>query len=283
MKRDIDIAHLRTFLAVVEHKNMTHAAHLRNLTQSAVSQQIKRLEAILDCQVLLRSAGGITLTEAGERLLPEAVSLVRSNDETVALMTGTEVDSDVRLGVPQDIVSSLLPKALGTFHQAYPDIQITLVSASSRQLMQMFKTGQIDLALTTDDNRDDCATVLFKKRLVWIGAIGGQAFKRRPLPVAVGHRECPFRKAAALALSDKKIPWRSVTQVGSLEPVFATLIADMAVSPFLTGTLPAGTEEVHKHLPELPEFTLHLRLPERGLSVSEKSLWDVLNDELTEL
>lgn len=280
MKRDLDIGQLRTFLAIAEHKNITHSANLLNLTQSAVSQQIKRLEEGLGSKLLIRSARGVALTQQGRNLLPKAISLVRANDEILTCMTDKKAAADIRLGVPQDVVCSLLPSALSIFHRAEPDIQITLVSATSRELIVMLNKGEIDLALTTDGQTDLEATVLFKKKLVWVGAINGVAYTKTPLPVAVGAENCPFRKAASGALAKNQIAWRPVTQVGSLEPVFATLVADIAVAPFLPGTLPHGTKVIDDELPDLPEFYLHLRKHAGSLSDAENRFCRVIVDEI---
>lgn len=282
MQRDIDISLLRTFLAVAEHRNMTHAANLRNLTQPAVSQQIKRLEEILGGAVLSRSSAGVSLTEAGHTLHPHALQMVRANDDIVASLLNIRGDVEIRLGVPQDVVSSLLPSALVTFHKAEPDAHVTLVSASSRDLMVMLKEGEVDLALTTDRRANPNARVLFRKQLVWIGAIGGRAHAKSPLPVAVGAEACPFRQAASAALAKNRVAWRPVTQVGSLEPVFATLLADLAVAPFLPGTLPPGTEVIYTPLPDLPEFILHLHTPDRDLAKAEKQLCQAIIDHIEE-
>ena len=215
--------------------------------------------------------------------MPQALTMVRANDEIVASMIGAEVQTEVRLGVPQDVVSSLLPNALAAFHRAKPDVQVTLVSASTYDLIEMLKEGLVDVALTTDRNSDPSAILLFKKRLIWIGAIGGTAYNKKPLPVAMGHESCPFRLAASNVLSNHRLAWKAVTQVGSLEPVFATLMADIAVAPFLPGTLPHGTEEVPQSLPELPEFHLHLRHPIGGINTSASELSAAIENELKNL
>ena len=279
MTRDLDIAQLRTFLVVAEHGNITHAATLRNLTQSAISQQIKRLEETIGCALLTRSSEGVSLTSAGGLLLPDAKKLVRSNDQILSNLAGIEVQKEIRLGVPQDIVCSLLPAALSTFHQAEPDVHVTLVSQSSRILRQMQREGQVDLILTTDLRACSNAVLLLQSNLAWIGAAGGQAYKKSPLPVAVGAQECPFRQAASRALAKDRIAWRPVTQVGSLEPVFATLLADLAVAPFLPGTFPHGTSSIRcSTLPKLPAFRLHLRKPSRALNAKESSLCEAISE-----
>ena len=259
---------------------MTHAAIMLNLTQSAVSQQIKKLEAVLQTRLLKRQQGGVVLTSAGQKFLPHARVLVRANDEAFSDLLKLPTDSDVRLGVPTDVVSSLLPNALASFHRAHPDINITLVSQRSSDLRRLLDLGQIDIALTTDRETDPDAVLLFRKALIWIGAIDGRAHLKSPLPVAVGSEDCPFRKATSEALKQAKLPWRAMTQVGSLEPVFATLMADMAVAPFIPGTVPNGTQEVSEKLPKLPEFSLQMRSQAKAMSKSVQELWTALEAAL---
>lgn len=276
MIRNIDVGQLRTFLCVAEHRNMTHAANLRNLTQSAVSQQIKRLEEMLCRDLVVRTRTGVELTKSGLELLPLARETVERNDTLVATVFGTVVQSDIRLGVPQDVVASLLPKALKHFHKNYPEVNVTLVSDSTKNLIKMVDNRQVDLALTTDTTKVAEALLIRKIQLVWIGAKKGTALNKLPLPVAVGHKDCTFRQATSRVLATKNIAWRPVTQVGSLEPVYATLLADIAVAPFMLGTNPVGTELISKGLPALPSFYLHLRKSEQSSSVVAERLTKVL-------
>ena len=73
---------------------------------------------------------------------------------------------------------------------------------------------------------------------MWVGANGGDAHRRRPLSVALGQENCGFRAAAIKALTKARMPWRAICQFGSLESVFATLEADMAIALFLSPTCP---------------------------------------------
>ena len=276
MSVDLDIGQLRTFLSVAEHQNMTHAANMRNLTQSAVSQQIKRIEETLGRSLLVRTRSGVELTKSGLDLLPLARELIERNDVLIDTMFGTTPQTNIRLGVPQDIVASILPQALKSFHQSYPEINITLVSDSTRNLIKMIENRQVDLALTTDHNEVSGAVLIRQIQLIWIGAINGKSQDKQPLPVAVGDKGCTFRQATARALAKEGIAWRPVTQVGSLEPVYATLLADIAVAPFMRGTNPVGTEPINQGLPELPIFYLHLRQAERTSSLAVEQLTNVL-------
>src|ERR1700749_3127083 len=88
MPRNIDIALLRTFLAVTDHRNMTVAGHVLHLTQGAVSQQVARLERLFGA-LLFRDRPGLRLTPVGERLLIRARRLVSLNDELWSDMAPT--------------------------------------------------------------------------------------------------------------------------------------------------------------------------------------------------
>lgn len=282
MIRDIDISTLRSFIAVAEHSNVTFAATQRALTQSAVSQQIKRLEQTFNRVLFIRSKAGVMLSDAGNQLLPLARRSVAANDEMLTLMGKVAIGAEIRLGVAHDLVSGLLPEPLSEFHRESLHTNVVLVSAPSAVLAAMLQSGDVDLAITTDTEEIAEATRLFKKRLSWVGAKNGQAKSVRPLPIAVSTQECPFRMAIASTLSDKKIPWKPMTQRGSLEAMAAILKADMAVSALLPQTLPPDIYvQDDPNLPELPEFLIHIRLPDRELSAQESKLTAFIEKHLS--
>jgi len=280
MVRDIDIAHLRSFVAVAEHGSMTRAAGMRHLTQSAISQQIKRLETQLGCELFRRSASVLSLTRDGIRLLPRAQRSIQENDALFAFMTDTQFEGTLRLGVPHDVVASMLPETLSAFHSDNPDVLVTLVSGPSRYLTDELAAGRIDMAITTDRDRDRDALYLQTDQLVWIGASKGRAHLRDPLSVAIGPGSCPFSRAAIEALDMARRSWRPISQTGSLEPVFATLLSDMAVAPFLSWTVPAGLRIIKAGLPTLPEFHLHLRVSDETRGGANEALANAICEGL---
>ncbi len=133
--RDIDIGLLRAFLAVVESTSMTAAARHINLTQGAVSQQIKRLEEILDSPLFIREGKKLVLTSVGERLVVRAQRLVSLNDETWQLLSAPTFVGEVRLGVPQDIVRPFMPGVLRRFNREFPQIDINLICEPTPDLI----------------------------------------------------------------------------------------------------------------------------------------------------
>lgn len=265
--RDIDVGLLRAFVAVAETGRMTTAARVVNVSQGAVSQQIKRLEALFGMNLFDRTADAARLTRDGEKLIPQAHRLIALNDQVIEQMRKGDFSGEVRLGVPHDVVGKLMPPILRRFSQEHPNVLVTLVSETTHSLRMNLRERKVDLALMTESEPADREQHLLTDRLVWVGAKGGDAWRRRPVAVALGQDGCAFRALAIKALTQSGIDWRPICQVGSLEPVFATLEADMAVAPFLFRTVPDRLAVLAEgHLPSLPVFHINLRLPSNGVT-----------------
>jgi DNA-binding transcriptional LysR family regulator len=271
--RDIDVGLLRTFLAVAETRRMTTAGRVVNLSQGAVSQQIKRLEALLRVTLFARMADAARLTRDGEKLMPMAHRMIALNDEVAEHMSSVDFAGEVKLGVPHDVVGRLMPPILRAFSREHPSVLITLVSERTAMLRKMLRDRSIDLALMTEADRAERGRHLMTDRLVWVGAKGGDAARQRPLAVALGQNGCAFRALAIRALNAAKIEWRAICQVGSMEPVFATLEADMAIAPFLMRTVPERLSILQDAaLPKLPDYHINLRVASGEASSSALEL-----------
>jgi DNA-binding transcriptional LysR family regulator len=266
MNRNIDTALLRAFISVAETGGMTAAASLLNLTQAAVSQQIKRLEDAFEAQLFERDRRGLRLTGAGERLFGKAKRLLALNDEIWAEMTTPIYEGEVRLGIPYDLVNSYLPSVLKSFAHAYPKIQISLECEPSVVLLEALHAGKIDLTLTTELGCGPHGESLVTDRLVWAGAKGGSAYRQRPLPLSLGNESCAFRPPVFKALGESGIGWRAVSEVSNFDAMHATVQTDLAVMAVLASTIPPHFDIIGpgSGLPALPPFSINLYLPKTG-------------------
>jgi DNA-binding transcriptional LysR family regulator len=264
--RNIDTALLRAFVAVAETGGMTAAAGVLNLTQAAVSQQIKRLEESFGCVLFRRERRGLQLTFAGERLFGRAQRMLALNDEIWAEMTTPLYEGEVRLGIPFDIVSGFLPPVLKAFTQAYPRIMISLDCRPSRFLLESLDAGEINLAITTELGCQPHGESLVMDRLVWAGAKGGSAHRQRPLPLSLGSESCAFRPPILRALMEAGIDWRPVSEISNMDAMNATVQTDLAVGALLSSTVPANLDILGpgSGLPLLPQFSINLYLPKTG-------------------
>jgi DNA-binding transcriptional LysR family regulator len=275
MRKDLDTSLLRAFLAVVEAGGVTRAAASLNVSQAAASQQIKRLEEVLDCRLFERSGRSLALAPAGERLLAQARRLLAMNDEVWSSMRTPSFEGEVRLGVPYDIVGSFVPAVLRRFAKAQPRVRVSLVCEDSKIVREALKSGGVDLALTTETECGRHGETLRTDRLVWVGAPGGDAHLKDPLPVSLGAPTCVFRPVAIEALGKARRDWRAVCEVSRMEPVHAVLEAGLAVAPLLRSSVPERFEILGRDakLPALPEFRINLYAPP-GLSPAARDLAD---------
>ncbi|MCF3129614.1 LysR family transcriptional regulator [Streptomyces olivochromogenes] len=140
---------LHYFVAVAETRHFTRAAELVHVAQPSLSQQIKALERELGADLFLRARGNITLTDAGEALLPLARRILADADtarhevqELVQLRGGR-----VRLGATPSLCTGLLPDVLRAFHDRYPGIRLLIEEGGSHDLVRELARGALDLAL----------------------------------------------------------------------------------------------------------------------------------------
>ena len=187
---------LAYFVAVAETRHFTHAATQMRVAQPSLSQQVRALERDVGAPLFHRIRGNVTLTEAGETLLPIARRILAETE--AAYRAIRELDElgrgRVRLGATPSLCTGLLPTMLATFRRDYPGIELTIRESGSRDLQAELSEGTLDLAIIVDSRlRDDprlSTAPLLAEELVAISAkdkpLAGarmpiRALKDRPL------------------------------------------------------------------------------------------------------
>ncbi|HIV57723.1 MAG TPA: LysR family transcriptional regulator [Candidatus Stackebrandtia faecavium] len=145
----MQLRQLESFVSVCDTRHFTRSAQALRVAQPSLSQQIRSLERDLGTQLFHRTRGNITLTDAGERLLPfarrilsDAESARREVQETVQLLRGR-----VRLGATPSLCASIVPDVLRRYHDRYPGIELFVDEGGSRDLIRKLSDGVLDLAL----------------------------------------------------------------------------------------------------------------------------------------
>ncbi len=259
MPRNLDLTSLRSFVAIADAGGVTRAAGFLNLTQSAVSMQIKRLEDVLEVELLDRSARKVGLTAAGEQLLGYARRMLTLNDEVMGRLTQDAHEGEIVLGVPHDIVYPAIPQVMQRFAREHPKMKITLLSSFTRVLKAQFARGECDVILTTEDDVEPGGETLAELPLIWVGAPGGVAWKTRPLRLAYEHN-CIFRQGVQAALDAAGIAWQMAVESDSTRTIEASVSADLAVHTVLAGSEPPHVERISHGgtLPELRRMKVNL-------------------------
>jgi DNA-binding transcriptional LysR family regulator len=145
----VQLRQLEYFVAVATSRHFTHAADSVHVAQPSLSKQIRALERELGAPLFNRARGNITLTAAGEMLLPLATRILADAEtarvqvhELVGLARGR-----LRLGATPTLATVLLPSALRRFCGTYPGIDILVEERGGRDLVQLLAQGELDLAL----------------------------------------------------------------------------------------------------------------------------------------
>ena len=270
MPRNLDVSAIRSFLTVAEMGVVTRAATQLNLTQSAVSLQIKRLEEMLGQSLFERKGRGVTLTPAGEQLVGYSRRLLAANDETWERMKAAPATGEINLGSPDDLLHPHVPMVMRGFARSHPKVKVTLHSAQTVFLKERLARGELDVILTTEPDLYPGGETLAARPLVWIGAPGGRAWKRRPFPLGTV-AGCIFNKPAIESLSATGFNWIVAVDSVSNPVMDANLAADRVVRLQMQGSVNLQVEEIRHGgaLPRLPDFYVNMYLtqgPRRRLA-----------------
>lgn len=177
----MNLEQLRGFSEIAETGNFTRAAERLHIAQPTLSRQISTLEAELGMELLHRARGHISLTAAGERLLPLARRMLADAETArteMAELAGLR-RGRIRLGATPTLCTSLVAEVLAEFHARYPGIDIEILESGSRTLIAALLEGALDLALIVTSVASDAARAVLElepilmERLVVVSAAAG--------------------------------------------------------------------------------------------------------------
>jgi len=154
---DINLELYKFFNEVAKHGSFTKAADKLYVSQSAVSQAIMQLEEKLSCKLFDRNTRGVQLTTEGEVLYSyagNAVSLIKNAQDKIANMKSLR-DGEIKIGASDTVCSLFLLPFLEKFNSKYPEIRISVINRTSRELVRVLKNGAVDIAFITLPPEDD--------------------------------------------------------------------------------------------------------------------------------
>lgn len=257
-----DIVLLRTCEAVAGASSFTRAGQQLNLTQSAVSAHIRRLEEQAGSTLFERSTRTVALTPQGQALLGYAKAILRLSEDARTLMKGSTNAFHLRIGASDDLTSTWLPSVLKRFQDSGSDRTLEIQISNTTALLESMGKGEIDLIIGCRCRGDQSGIHLWNEPLRW--AFGKTPLDAEsPIPLAVFPEPCPYREAALAALAAKNCNWRIASVSPSLGSLAAMAAAGLAVTPLNSSSIPPKlqTADTNTLLPPLPdvEFVAHIR------------------------
>jgi DNA-binding transcriptional LysR family regulator len=258
----IDPHLLRAFVTVVECGGFSAAGERLLRGQSAISLQIKRLEARLGVRLLERSPRRLALTSEGEIVLDYARRILRLNEELAGRLREPEVSGLVRIGAPEDFATSHLPTVLARFARSHPRVAIEVTCELTLEVLERFRAGGLDLALVKREPAGIVGgTRVWREPLVWVAASREVAEGDGPLPLAVSPRPCVYRKRATDALDAAGRAWRIAYTCGSLAGTHAAVRAGLGVTVLPKAMVPSDLcmlDDEASGLPDLKDTEMAL-------------------------
>jgi DNA-binding transcriptional LysR family regulator len=279
---DIDIALLRAFLAIAEGGSFTAASRRLNLTQSAVSMQIKRLEEIAGGQLFERTSRTVTLSRRGELLRSHARRMVALNDEALAHMRDDCFTTLVRVGAIEDYAVYALPAILAEFMAAHPNVAVEVETGFTPSLLERLG-DEFDIVLAMHPAGAGRGEVLRRERATWLGSHQHACHQQTVLPLALHQAGCQFRGAALTALDQARRRWRLAYVSQSMAAIDAAVAAGLAITVGKAGVHAQGLHMLSEAdgLPALPWFEIALHRAPRRENAGANAFGDLLLTRLS--
>lgn len=277
MAQNLDLDLLRSFVAVADGGSFAAAAERVHRTQSALSQQMQRLEEQAGRPLFTRDGRRKRLSEDGQRLLAYARRLVALNDEAAAALGPDGQTELVRLGANNDVVDTMLPEILGRIAQRHRDILLEIRTGRSPFLMEALERGELDLCISTRDHGSFPRLVLRRSPTAWFCSADYVMQPGLPVPLVLSNEPSLFRSFAIRALDHAGCSWRLAYLSLNLGAIRAAVRAGLGITArnieMMTPDLRVLGES--DGLPPLPNVTFSLFL-RNGSGAAAQRVFDTL-------
>ena len=283
MAERLDIEGLRALLAIATHGGVTRAAEHLALSQPAVSHKIKRLETVLDCDLLARRAGGPLFTEAGERLLDYAQRMMDLHDEALAALGMKTLAGTIRLGMTEDTTGGDVARILGRFTRLHPATRVRTRISQSLTLNDWLAAGEIDIAVMQifrhEVRPDDL--VLYQDRLHWIKSHDLQLDLSVPVPFLAFDSNCFYKHWANAEGAQAGHRFEAVLECPSAAGILSSVRSGLGVALMNGLHLSPDMEVIEGVFPDPPPIAYVVRTRPKTRNDAVQALVREISREVT--
>ena len=219
MTANLDIDSMRALTVIAESGGITRAAKKLNLSQSAVSHKMKRLEQKINRSLFTRSDGKLNLSSDGEKLLDYARRMVKLHDEACASFYQSDLAGKLRLGITEDITAPGIAQILSNFSSNFPNVALTSRVSHTPELIRWLDAGDIDMALIEVFESEQLKTdhALGHQEVVWLQAEDFNYDADESIPFVTYHQDCFYKAWAERALAAQGQSLRVVFECPSVD------------------------------------------------------------------
>jgi DNA-binding transcriptional LysR family regulator len=236
----LDIAPLRSVVAVADCGGFHRAASVLHLTQSAVSQHVRRVEAVVGGPIVERSGRGVAFTELGHRVVGHARTILAAHDAALADLGAVE-ERVLLIGATEHGADVMLPGLTSALGERLPDWRLRFRLDRNIMLADALEHGVLDAAVLLDGSGLDPANASGTVALKWISGRSFSVPASEPLPVVMFSEPCTLREPTFAALDRIGAPYRIAAESADLSGLFAAVRSGLGVALLpMIGRLPDG-------------------------------------------
>jgi len=256
-----DALTLECFLAVTETGSFTRAADKVSRTQSAVSQQVTKLESQIGKSLFVRGKN-LTLTSEGEILLTYARKIIQLNRDAMDRFKQPELQGEVRFGLPEDFASVFLSEVLTEYASLHPRMLLNVECDLTLNLFDRFKKKEFDLVLVKMNRPEDFPNGMdvWSEALEWVGNKELLDLDDQAIPLVLSPQPCVYRARAIHALEKMNKKWRIVFSSHSYAGTVAAVKAGMGVTVLPRNMVPDDLQIIRSNtgIPNLDDTHISL-------------------------
>lgn len=275
-----ELDQLRTLVAAVEAGSLTAAAPLRHLSQSAVSEQLRKLEEQAGCTLLRRSKAGVVPTEAGLRLLEHARQILALSNSAWRDLHGVALAGAVRLAITDYFRPGDITALLSRLKAQHPRVRLHVHIGKSDEIEEGYANGCFDVALVMRVAGAQAAAgtqVLGREALAWVGTRETVLAQDEPLPLVALPDSCALRRLAVSLLEKRHVPYYLAHVASGVGGLRMAVAAGLGVACLNVSSLDEALIALRpgRRLPALPQVTFRVlpaRAGEDALAASVRAL-----------
>lgn len=240
MAQVLEISPLRSMVAVADCGGFHRAAAALHMTQSAVSQHLRKIEGVVGGPVVERSGRGVVFTELGKRVLRHARTILAAHDSALDDLGAADRRMLV-IGATEHGADVMLPGLTGALRQRLPDWQMRFRLDRNVSLADAIERGHLDLAVMLDGSGFDRTNVSGVVELRWFSSRAFAAPVGEPLPLVIFAEPCTLREPAFSALDKLGVQYQIAAECADLAGLYAAVRSGLGVALLpLIGRLPDG-------------------------------------------
>ncbi|RDV29104.1 LysR family transcriptional regulator [Alteromonas aestuariivivens] len=280
--KQLSLDNLRTFVSVIELGGYAKAGELLGRSQPAISLQIKKLEEQTGRKLFTKVGQRHLPSPDGNWLYPKAKEMLAMNDAIFRSLNPAPLSGRLRLGIPNEFASTLLPGLIGEFSKRYPDVSLEVTSALSRDLLAPARRNSFDLilALVNPKQQTDGQRVI-EDDMVWVGD-PSHSLVGDNISLVLAPDGCMYRSRVIEQLKQQTRAWKIAYTNADLSGLVAAIQEGLGITALARSSMPSQlTVLQHPYLPRLGTVDICLFNQDTQHPVVSKTLADFIRSRLT--